>query len=259
MKFYLKFTPLLNISHAYIMTKHIPNFITSLNLASGFIAIIFIASGDTVTGSWLILAAMIFDFLDGFSARLLKAYSAIGKELDSLADVVSFGVAPALIIYNVLIDTLPISSDNPLNPITPLVVIILIITALMPVCAALRLAIFNLDETQSTSFKGLPTPANALAVISVILASHFSDAAIFNSITGSPVTLIIITVILSLMMVSRIPLISLKFSNLKLKGNEGRYILIASVLLSIIILGIAGASLVIPLYIGISLLSPLFN
>jgi CDP-diacylglycerol--serine O-phosphatidyltransferase len=241
------------------MTKHIPNLITSLNLVSGFISIIFIARGDTVTGSWLILTAMIFDFLDGFSARLLKAYSAIGKELDSLADVVSFGVAPAFIIYKLLIDSVPMNSDIPLNQTTPLTVIILIITALMPVCAALRLAIFNLDETQATTFKGLPTPANALAVISVILASHFSDAAVFNSITGSPVTLIIITVILSLLMVSRIPLLSLKFSNLKLKGNEGRYILIASVLLSIIILGIAAASLIIPLYIGISLLSPLFN
>ena len=82
--------------------KHIPNFITSLNLASGFIAIIFAANGDIVTASWFILAAMIFDFLDGFSARLLKAYSDIGKELDSLADVVSFGVAPGLIIYHLL-------------------------------------------------------------------------------------------------------------------------------------------------------------
>ena len=82
--------------------KHIPNFITSLNLVSGFIAIIFAANGDIITASWLILAAMIFDFLDGFSARLLKAYSDIGKELDSLADVVSFGVAPGLIIYNLL-------------------------------------------------------------------------------------------------------------------------------------------------------------
>ena len=231
------------------MTKHIPNLITSLNLASGFIAIIFIANGDTVTGCWLILTAMIFDFLDGFSARLLKAYSAIGKELDSLADVVSFGVAPAFIIYKLLIDTLPMVSEDPLNPITPLAVIILIITALMPVCAALRLAIFNLDETQTTTFKGLPTPANALAVISVLLAGHFSDAAIFNSITGSPVILIIFTIILSLMMVSRIPLISLKFANLKFGGNEGRYILIVSVMLSLIVLGIAGASLIIPLSI----------
>ena len=81
------------------MKKYIPNFITSLNLASGFFAIIFAASGDTLTASWLIAAAMIFDFADGFAARLLKAYSEIGKELDSLADVVSFGVAPAYLIF----------------------------------------------------------------------------------------------------------------------------------------------------------------
>ncbi len=84
------------------MTKHIPNFITSLNLVSGFVSIIFALNGQPVTASWLILAAMVFDFLDGFSARLLKAYSDIGKELDSLADVVSFGVAPAIIIYQIL-------------------------------------------------------------------------------------------------------------------------------------------------------------
>ena len=96
------------------MMKHIPNFITSLNLAAGFIAIIFAANGELVTASWLILAAMIFDFLDGFSARLLKAYSAIGKELDSLADVVSFGVAPGIIIYQLL--------DSSLSLYAPIIV-----------------------------------------------------------------------------------------------------------------------------------------
>ena len=86
--------------------KHIPNFITSLNLAAGFTAVIFASNGNLITASWLILAAMQFDFLDGFSARLLKAYSETGKELDSLADVVSFGVAPALIIYKLLVPLL---------------------------------------------------------------------------------------------------------------------------------------------------------
>ena len=93
--------------------KHFPNFITSLNLLSGFIAIIFAAQGNIVTASWLILAAMIFDFLDGLSARLLKAYSPVGKELDSLADLVSFGVAPGLIIYYLLSEA--ISSNAPIN------------------------------------------------------------------------------------------------------------------------------------------------
>jgi CDP-diacylglycerol--serine O-phosphatidyltransferase len=238
--------------------KHIPNFITSLNLAAGFIAIIFAANGDMVTASWLVFAAMIFDFLDGFSARLLKAYSAIGRELDSLADVVSFGVAPGLIIYQLLNDSLSLSAPIIVDSESVKTTLILIIPAIMPVCAALRLAIFNIDTTQATTFKGLPTPANALAVISVVLAGHYSQSTIFSSLTGSPILLIVFTVILSLMMVSRIPLLSLKFSNLKLKGNEGRYILAGLVLASFAIFGIKAAPLIIPLYILASFLSLLF-
>jgi CDP-diacylglycerol--serine O-phosphatidyltransferase len=240
------------------MIRHIPNFITSLNLSSGFIAVIYAANGDPVTASWLLLAAMIFDFLDGFSARLLKAYSEIGKELDSLADVVSFGVAPALIIYNMLNDAFSAYgstialSDGLKNTLT------IIVPVLMPVCAALRLAIFNTDTTQATTFKGLPTPANALAVISVVIAGHYSHSAIFNAFSGSPFFLIILTVILSLMMVSRIPLISMKFSDLKVKGNEGRYILAGLVLVSFAVFGIDAAPLIIPLYIIASLMSRLF-
>lgn len=235
--------------------KHIPNFITSLNLAAGFFAIIFAAKGDMVTASWLILAAMIFDFLDGFSARLLKAYSAIGRELDSLADVVSFGVAPGFIIYQLLNDSLSLYGPMIADSNSVKVTLILSTTVLMPVCAALRLAIFNIDVTQATTFKGLPTPANALAVISVVIAGHYSHSAIFNSFTGSPILLIVFTVILSLMMVSRIPLLSLKVSNLKVKGNEGRLILAGLVVVSFAIFGINAAPLIIPLYIIASLLS----
>jgi len=240
------------------MTRHIPNFITSLNLATGFTAIIFAANGDILIASWLILAAMIFDFLDGFSARMLKAYSEIGKELDSLADVVSFGVAPGLIIYHLLSNSFSLSLPNVFNYGDLKNYIILIIPAIMPVCAALRLAIFNVDTTQATSFKGLPTPANAIAVISVVITGHYSHSAFFSSFTGSPVFLIIFTVILSLIMVSRIPLFSLKVSDLKLRGNEGRYILGGLVLISFLIFGIHAAPLIIPLYILASLLSLLF-
>jgi len=237
------------------MIKHIPNFITSLNLAAGFIAIIFAANGDLVTSSWLILAAMIFDFLDGFSARLLKAYSAIGKELDSLADVVSFGVAPGFIIYHLLNDSLSLNASMIVNSESLIAALILVIPAIMPVCAALRLAIFNLDSTQATTFKGLPTPANGLAVISFVIAGHYSQSTLISNLTGSPVMLILFTLVLSLLMVSRIPLLSLKVSNLKLKGNEGRYILIILVLISFAIFGIAAVPLIIPLYIIASLVS----
>jgi len=237
------------------MMQNVPNFITSLNLTAGFIAIIFAASGDLVTASWLILAAMIFDFLDGFSARILKAYSAIGKELDSLADVVSFGVAPGFIIYHLLHESLSANAPMIAGSDNLKGTLIMIITAIMPVCAALRLAIFNLDSTQATTFKGLPTPANGLAVISVVIAGHYSHSVLLSSFTGSPVILLMFTIALSLLMVSRIPLLSLKVSNLQLKGNEGRYILVALILISFAIFGVTAAPLIIPLYIIASLIS----
>jgi CDP-diacylglycerol--serine O-phosphatidyltransferase len=240
------------------MKRHIPNFITSLNLTAGFIAIIFIAQGDLLTGSWLILAAAVFDFFDGLSAKLLKAYSDIGKELDSLADVVSFGVAPGLIIYQLLNESIKLYSPSFVNSGSVLPTLILIIPAIMPVCGALRLAKFNTDTSQSTTFKGLPIPANAIAVISFIIAEHYSKSPLFSSCMDSTVSIIFLTVGLSLLMVSRIPLLSLKVSNLKFKGNEGRYILITQIVIVFIIFGIGGAPVIIPIYILASLLSLLF-
>jgi CDP-diacylglycerol--serine O-phosphatidyltransferase len=235
--------------------KHIPNFITSLNLVSGFIAIIFIANGDIITASWFILAAMIFDFMDGFSARLLKAYSAVGKELDSLADVVSFGVAPGFMIFHLLNKALLLNSPAGTNPNLLITVLVMIIAAIMPVCGAIRLAIFNLDSTQSTSFKGLPIPANALAVISVVIAGHYSQSSIISYLNNSPLFLILFTVALSILMVTRLKLFSLKVTNLRLKGNEGRYILVGLVLIGLLIFGIAGIPLIIPFYIIASAIS----
>ncbi len=240
------------------MKRHIPNFITSLNLTAGFIAIIFIAQGDLLTGSWLILAAAVFDFFDGLSAKLLKAYSDIGKELDSLADVVSFGVAPAFIIYQLLNESLKLYSPSFVNSGSVFPTLILIIPAIMPVCGALRLAKFNTDTSQSTTFKGLPIPANAIAVISFIIAGNYSKSPLFSSFTESPVSIIFLTTGLSLLMVSRIPLLSLKVSNFKFKGNEGRYILLTQVIIAFMIFGIGGAPIIIPIYIIASLLSLLF-
>jgi len=238
--------------------KHFPNFITSLNLVSGFIAIIFAANGNLVTASWLILAAMIFDFMDGFSARLIKAYSPVGKELDSLADVVSFGVAPGIIVYHLLINSVSQNAAVNINSDFLKTMLLMLISAIMPVCGAVRLAIFNLDSTQSTSFKGLPIPANALAVISVVIAGHYSQSPVINSLTISPFLIILFTIILSLLMVSRIPLFSLKVKNLKLKGNEGRYILLALILINVAVFGVPAITLIIPLYIIASAISLLF-
>lgn len=231
--------------------KHIPNLITSLNLVSGFSAVIFASGGDFTTASWLILAAMIFDFFDGFSARLLKAYSPIGKELDSLADVVSFGVAPAIIIFYLLRSALGEQSSGSILSDG----IIFIVPAIMPVCAALRLAVFNVDTTQTTTFRGLPTPANAIAVISLVIAADYSNSGLLIDLTQSPLFLIPFTIVLSLLMVTRIPLLSLKTSHLRFKGNEGRYILIGLILIALAILGIKSLPIIIPLYILASLIS----
>jgi len=254
------FLPLLpfSVPISLINMKHFPNFITSLNLVSGFIAIIFASNGDLFVASWFILAAMIFDYLDGFSARMLKAYSPVGKELDSLADVVSFGVAPGIIIYCLLARSLSASGPVVFNPGDLKTVLLMLIPAIMPVCGAIRLAIFNLDSTQATSFKGLPIPANALAVISIVIAGHYSQSALMHSFTISPFLLIIFIVILSLLMVSRIPLFSLKVTNLKLKGNEGRYILLALIIINVAIFGVLAIPLIIPLYIVASAISLLF-
>ena len=253
LKIYLNFKLLQNNSYGM---KHIPNLITTLNLAAGFIAIMFALEGNLVISSWLILAAMIFDFLDGTSARLLKAYSDIGKELDSLADVISFGVAPALIIYRLLSSNTGVTITGSNDFLSSL---ILLSPVVMPVCAGLRLAIFNIDNTQTTTFRGLPVPANALAVISIIIAANYSDSTTINFLTGSSWMIISVVLILSVLMVTRIPMISLKFKSLKFKGNEERYLLIVMVIVAFAVLGIGAALLIIPLYIVISLLSLVFR
>ncbi len=228
--------------------RHIPNLITSLNLAAGFAAIISIFNGNPISAAWIIIAAMIFDFLDGFASRLLKAYSDLGKELDSLADMVSFGVAPGLLIFELLRTGTAMGG-------TWLKHMSVCTGALFAVCAGLRLARFNIDSTQKSSFKGLPTPAAAMAVISIILAAAYSGSDIIRKFAASYWIITVYSVILSGLMVSRIPLLSLKFHDLKLKGNEARFILVFCTVLLLAVFRFAGIPLVIPAYLIISIVS----
>ena len=238
------------------MIKHIPNLITCLNLASGLISILLVMNGNVELASWFILLAMLFDFFDGFAARFLNAYSEMGKELDSLADLVSFGVAPGLIIYSLLITGINnSSSDFFLNHIDLSIAIVIVITSFMAICAALRLAKFNIDPEQSTSFKGLPTPANALVVISLIISARYSSSEMLKNILESPMVLIIISLSLSLLMVSRVNLLSLKFKSYGIKGNESRYLLIAVSVIGLILAGLAALPFIIPFYIIISIIT----
>lgn len=228
------------------MKKHVPNTITSMNLFSGCIAIVMAFEGAFIwVVFWVILAA-IFDFFDGMAARLLNAYSNIGKELDSLADVVSFGVAPAVALFILLRDyTFYPESLIFIQPYIPYLAFII------PVFSALRLAKFNIDERQTSSFIGLPTPANALFWVSYVYGIHKSSMA-NTAILFLTITLI---VALSLLMVSEAPMFSFKFKNMKIKGNEKPIILIICATVFVSVWGIVGLAWTILAYIAISLTS----
>lgn len=239
------------------MKKHIPNFLTSMNVLSGCIACIMAFNGNYLwVVVWVIIAA-IFDFFDGFSARILKAYSPIGKELDSLADMVSFGLAPALVVFRLL------SDNNPLG--TPLYVsssqvyylreLIPYISFLLVIFSALRLAKFNIDERQTTSFIGLPTPANALFWISLCYGISTKDE--FTQLF-SFYPIIVLVIVFSLLLTSEIPMFSLKIKSLKLKGNELRYLLILFMIIAIFYWGILGISAGIVFYIILSVITSKF-
>ncbi len=232
------------------MKKHIPNMITCLNLISGCIACVVAFNNDYLWAFIFIIIASIFDFFDGFAARLLKAYSNIGKELDSLADVVSFGVAPGMIIFIFLRNILA-----PGIPAFPLLAYLPYLAFLIPAFSALRLAKFNLDERQTTSFIGFPTPANALFWGSFIysLSQLYVNPGFLVSYIYITVIIIVCILLFSSLMVSELPMFSLKFKNYSWKGNEARYILMIIAVVLFAIFTFTSISITIIIYILMSL------
>jgi CDP-diacylglycerol--serine O-phosphatidyltransferase len=230
------------------MKKHIPNLLTVLNLLSGCIAITFAFHDNLIAASWLIGLGAVFDFLDGMAARLLKVKSAIGKELDSLADMVSFGVVPGVIVFQLL----------NMNPDIHLYYISYI-AFLIPVFSSIRLAKFNTDARQEEMFYGLPTPANAILIASLpLILNH--QVEIFNldlnfmkPIISNSYFLVSLTVLSSWLLVAEIPLMSLKFKSVGWAENKPRYILMLLSVLLLIFIQFAGIPLIIFSYIIISL------
>lgn len=217
------------------MHKHIPNFLTCCNLVCGCLGIIALFEGWNVPIAYFVWAAGIFDFFDGFAARWLKISSPLGKELDSLADVISFGVLPSFYMYTAL------SLESPFSYLP-------YVALLIAVCSAVRLAVFNLDETQTDSFKGLPTPANAFFITGLpFLTSPVLD------LVYSPVVLTGICIVFSLLLVSRIDLFALKFKNFSWSDNKIRFTFLALGVLLIVVFNWAALPLIILLYIGLSL------
>lgn len=234
------------------MKKHIPNFITSLNLFSGCIGIILALTYRIDYAAYFILIAALFDFLDGMAARVLHVKSEIGKELDSLADVVSFGVLPGIIVYQLMSASLNIPFSGTYLSIFSLVALII------PVLSAVRLAKFNLDTRQTTSFIGLPVPANAIFLGSLPLIkmqAGFSESLSWLTvITDNYYILAIIAIGMSLLLVSEIPLISLKFRNLKFAENKPQFILVLFAVISFAIITFTAIPVIILVYILLSLI-----
>lgn len=224
------------------MIKHIPNAITCCNLLSGCISIVLLCNGYITAAGIMIFVAAIFDFFDGFAARLLKAYSAIGAELDSLSDVVSFGVAPSFIIYHYLQSTQVSVSISSFN-------VIPFVAFLLAVFAELRLAKFNVDDRQTTSFIGLPTPAMGLFVASLPFTLQNENLAFMGGLMTNIYFLLSVVAIFSYLMVSEIPFFSLKIKNLRFKENIHIYVLAAFAVISFIILGFAAIPFVMLFYI----------
>ena len=190
-----------------------PNLLTCFNLVSGCIAVIMALRGEVAFATLWIIIAAVFDFLDGFVARLLKAYSPMGKELDSLADVVSFGVAPGMLVFWMLEQACAGEAFGCLSAYIPFLGFVI------PAFSGLRLAKFNIDTRQATSFIGMPVPAHALFWGSVAygLQNHIPQGHI-----GFVIGLIIVSIATSLLLVSEIPMFSLKIKSLAWKGNELR-------------------------------------
>lgn len=218
--------------------KHIPNAITSLNLISGMAGIFFVLDGRILYATYFIIAAAIFDFLDGMVARLLKVHSEIGKQLDSLADMVTFGVLPSFVVFKMLMEAFP-GSHIPF------------LAFFIAVQSAMRLAKFNIDTRQTDQFIGVPTPANALLICTLpFLANKFGWA---ESFISNGYILLGFSILMAFMLTVELPLIALKFKNFGFKDNVFRYLTILIGLISIISLGIAGVPFVIMGYILLSL------
>ena len=235
------------------MKKHLPNALTCLNLLCGCLALTFIFRGELVTGAYLVGVAAVADFFDGLLARALRVSSPIGKDLDSLADMVSFGVVPGVLMFKLLGMLSGVSAvtvkGNVAYPS---------FSSLLPFCAflitifsALRLAKFNNDTRQTTSFIGLPTPACTLVVASLPLILAGNELGL-NAFLLNAWVLLGLTLVLSGLLVAELPLFALKFKNLRWRGNRRRLIFVGLALGLVGWLRAAGIPLAVLLYVLLS-------
>lgn len=220
-----------------------PNLVTLVNLLLGCGAVVCALTipSNTAIAFWLLSAAAVCDFADGWLARLLKQHSEVGLQLDSLADVVSFGVAPASILFAMYRESVPLWTPGPCSPDCvgwPVFVV--------AAFSALRLAKFNVDKSQATEFKGLPTPASALMVAALGWISYHGEIVIAREF------ILLISFAVSYLLVCPVRMFSLKSKNFEWRGNELRYGFLAASVVLVGVFQIAGIALAVVLYIVVS-------
>lgn len=238
--------------------KGLPSFFTSLGLICGCISIVMSVSGNLAIAGYLILIAAVFDFVDGFIARMLNSISEFGKQLDSLSDVISFGVAPSMIIYRLLMLSYVKSSPEANFDVTnPEFSQSLIISSafIIAVFSALRLAKFNLDPTQSKNFKGLPVPANALFISALAFAAETSRYFPASDMVFNKFFLLAVILLSSYLLVSDIGMFSLKFSSFSLKKNSIRFVFLLISAILLILFHLPALAPIIVIYIFLSILN----
>jgi CDP-diacylglycerol--serine O-phosphatidyltransferase len=224
-------------------SKHLPNAITCANLFSGCIGIVFTFQDNLIYAAYALFLAAIFDFFDGFASRVLQSFSGIGKDLDSLADMVSFGVLPSAIMYELLLQAPQVHEISKyLN----------FIAFLIPVFSALRLAKFNVDTRQAEIFIGLPTPANAILIASLpLILEQYHNLAVYIL---NPYILWCFVLVMCALLVAELPLMSLKFKNRDFQENIYRYLLLLFSAILILFFKFAAVPVVIFIYITLSVI-----
>lgn len=239
------------------MNKYIPNALTLLNLFCGCIAVILAVNNSFVAASMFVFLGIFFDFFDGFAARKLNVQSDLGVQLDSLADMVTSGVVPGIVLYKLLsltVNAPEIANNWETSSFGFNLSLLPFIGFFVTLASAYRLAKFNIDEDQQTYFKGLPTPANTLLIVSLPLIIEFQNSDLINTIIITKWFLISLTFLSCYLLNSNIKLFALKFKNWGFKENATRYIFIIMCLIFLIIWQFAAIPLIILLYISMSVL-----
>ena len=244
--------------------KYIPNILTLLNLLSGTIAVFFAVKEQMVIAALFVFVGILFDFADGFVARLLNVQGELGKQLDSLADVVTSGLVPGIVMFQLILASVSNKSwavdgysmiELSLNDYFSVIYITSMIGLLFTLAAAYRLAKFNIDERQTSSFIGLPTPAASLVVLSLPLIMQYSNNEIVVNIIQNTWFLIGLTLLLCYLMNAEIPLFSLKFKDYKWKNNKVKFVFVLVTLILVVALQFIAIPLVIIWYVLLSMLA----